>query len=294
MATVNYVQARKICTPEELRVVEATRRETLTQLGIADLKKHITLARRLRNKWRDLSTRQRRRTQAAQNARVTEENRRSQQKAELFEEVLGRLEKQLAQLAAAPQDAPAKQSPADKPPKQVRAAEHRSQRAEVRKKLEEKRTRMTKAKRPAARGTSVSADAAPDAAASDQPAAQAAEKPDRTPATKAAKAGKKPAKKAEKKAGKKPAKKASGGAKKQPARKKPAGTPSASKSLGRKASPAQAQPNLGAAASKGTQQVRVKAEAKKARVQASGLTTRTRGHVSARGKRSQSRRDSRN
>ena len=271
MATVNFVQARKICTPEELRVVEATRRETLTQWGVADLKKQITLARRLRNKWRDLSTSQRRRSQAAQNARVTDENRRSQQKAELFDEVLGRLEKQLAHLAAAPKDAPVKQSAASNPPKQARAAEHRSQRAEVRKKLEEKRVRLTKAKRPASRGKNAPTDASPDVSAADQPAVQTPDKPARAPA-----------------------KKASSAAKKQPARKKPAGTSPASKPLGGKTPPAQAQPNLGAAASKGTQQVRVKAAAKKARVQASGLTTRTRGHVSARGKRSQSRRDARN
>jgi hypothetical protein len=290
MATINFVQARKICTPDELQIVEATRRETLTDLGVADLKKHITLARRLRNKWRDLATSQRRRSQAAQNARVTQENQRSQQKAELFDEVLNRLEKQLAGLADKAQAAPSKKPANSKTPKQVRATEHRAQRAEVRKKLEEKRDRMTKAKTAASR-EAVSADPASSTPAADQtPAVPSGDQPAQTPEKKAVKAGKKAAKKAAKPTAAKPAK----AAKKKPARRKPAAKPSISAMPASKTSPAAAKPDLGTASPKASKQVRVKAAAKKARVQASGMTTRIRGHVSARGKRSQSRRDSRN
>jgi hypothetical protein len=270
MATINYAQARKICSPEELQIVEATRRDALAKLGAAELKKHVTLARRLRNKWRDLSDRQRRRTQSEQNARVTEENKRSQQKAELFGEVLTRLENQQTSLAAAAKGPQPKQPAAGKVTKQVRSAGHRSQRAEVRKKLENKRVLLTSAQAPAAEPvvTPEPPAAAPEAAPS---AAKAAGKTAKAPAKKAPKAAKPVAPKA-----------------KRTAKKKPAGQASVSK-----ATPPVAQPTTGATSPKDTKQVRVKAVAKKARIQASGLTTRTRGHVSARGKRSQSRRDSR-
>jgi hypothetical protein len=274
MATINYAQARKICSPEELQIVEATRRNALAKLGTADLKKHVTLARRLRNKWRDLSDRQRRRTQSEQNARVTEDNERSQQKAELFGEVLTRLETQLASLAAAAKGPQPKKPAAGKVTKQVRSSEHRSQRAEVRKKLEDKRVLLTSAQAPAVEPTAPPAVApAPpaDAPAPAQPAAKAAGKAAKASAKKAAKAAKPVAPKA-----------------KRAAKKKPASQASVSK-----AAPPVAPPTTGATSPKDTKQVRVKAVAKQARIQASGLTTRTRGHVSARGKRSQSRRDSR-
>jgi len=266
MATINYAQARKICSPEELQIVEATRRDALAKLGAAELKKHVTLARRLRNKWRDLATRQRRRTQSEQSARVTEENKRSGQKAELFDEVLSRLESQAASLAAASKDPPTKEPAAGKVTKQARSAGHRSQRAEVRKKLQDQRASLTSAK-PRAAEPAVSPESPAAAPAAAPPAGKAA----KTSAEKATKTARPAAPKAKRAAKKKPA---------------------ASASVG-KATPPVAQPKTGAASPTDTQQVRVKAAAKKARIQASGLTTRTRGHVSARGKRSQSRRDAR-
>ncbi len=280
MATINFVQARKICTAEELEVIEATRRTTLTQLSPAEVKKHITLARKLRNKWRDLATGQRRRSQAAQNARVTQENQRSRQKADLFAEVLQRLEQQQEHLKEAGKKATTKGATGN-PPKQVRAAEHRSERAEVRKKLEKKRTRISKTQQ---RSQSSST------AAAEQPSdLSPAEQTDTSPAKMATKKAAKKTVAGAKSSSAKSAK----ASKKKPARKKSA-KPSIRTLLTSKTSPTVAQPKIGSVAPKSTKQVRAKTKAKKARIQASGLQTRTRGHVSARGKRAQSRRDSRN
>jgi len=106
MTPINFSQARQLCTPDELRLVEASRRETLAKLDAAALKKTITQIRRIRDKWRDVSTRQVRRSQDQQGARVTDENQRSQQKSELFQNVLARLEAQLERIASSSEAAP--------------------------------------------------------------------------------------------------------------------------------------------------------------------------------------------
>ena len=100
MTPINFSQARQLCTPDELRLVETSRSQTLAKLDAATLKKTITQVRRMRDKWRDVSTRQVRRSQDKQVARVTDENRRSQQKAELFQNVLTRLEARLDTIAS--------------------------------------------------------------------------------------------------------------------------------------------------------------------------------------------------
>jgi hypothetical protein len=70
--------------------------------------------------------------------------------------------------------------------------------------------------------------------------------------------------------------------------------PSVKKKSATKKPPAAVPPEIPAMPLKGKKQLDATTAAKEARIQASGLTTRTRGHVSARGKRSQTRRDSRN
>lgn len=267
MTPINFSQARQLCTPDELQLVETSRRETLTKLDAGALKKAITQVRRVRDKWRDVSTRQVRRSQDKQGARVTEENRRSQQKAELFQNVLTRLEAQLEQVAVSSAAAPSAPPPARKPPKQHRAQEHRANRAGVKEQLQQKAAKMSE------KAGSVSPPVAPPSAAT--AASRGAQEPSKPAATKKkATVAKETA--ATKKGGTFKAKLL---ARKKTATKKP---------------PVAAQPKAPALPFKGTQQLGAKTAAKKSRVQASGLTTRTRGHVSARGKRNQSRRDSRN
>jgi hypothetical protein len=255
MAKGNRNQDRDLFSAAEWRLVEASRGKSLEKLTPPQLKDNITRVRRLRDKWRDLATGQRRRTQAQQGARVTDRNQRSAEKAELLNNVLAGLESRLARLGAA---ADAGKSPAKpaRPSKKQRAEGHRLGRADVRKELEAKRSSME------ARG-----------AAPRQPAATkafAASKTDDdgrvSKATPSPGAKKKTAKKSAKK--KKVAKRKTAGA-----------TQTGSKSTSRSI-PADVKKQQGA-----------KTAAKKARIKASGLTSRVKGHVSARGKRFQGRRD---
>ena len=117
MAEINLSRAKQLCNASELKVVRASGKQSLPKLSEAQLKKAIGQARKLRDKWRDLATRQRRETQRQQNARTTDENARSGEKEELFSQVLARFETQLAKIAGsatAPSGAPASKTPKKK------------------------------------------------------------------------------------------------------------------------------------------------------------------------------------
>ena len=274
MTPIDFSQARQLCSPDELRLVEASRRGTLGKLDAATLNKTITQVRRLRDKWRDVSTRQVRRSQGQAGARVSDENQRSQQKAELFQHVLVRLEAQRERLAASPAAAPS--APAGrKPAKPLRAQEHRAKRAGVKGQLQQKAAKLNQKAIQAAGPTRHTTAPSSPAAAAAKDAGQA------TASKQKAGAGTKKA------ASKKAAKKLASLKKKLPARKKAAvqQPPAAAEST---------RPAVPASPLKSARQLRAATAAKQARIQASGLNTRTRGHVSARGKRNQARRDARN
>ena len=55
--------ARAWCTPTELRLIESSHGQALANANEAGLKKNISRARVLRDKWRDLFRRQRRQVQ---------------------------------------------------------------------------------------------------------------------------------------------------------------------------------------------------------------------------------------
>ena len=84
----------------ELGVVMGSRPDAIETLSADQLKKNVASARRLRDKWRDLATEQRRETQQAQKSRVTDKNARSGEKAALFAHVLKRYEDQLKRVEA--------------------------------------------------------------------------------------------------------------------------------------------------------------------------------------------------
>ncbi len=240
MATIDLSQASVLCTPSELRVVKTASEQALAGHSAAAMKKHIAQARKLRDKWRDLATRQRREVQKAQGSRGTNSAARSKQKADLFGRVLARLEGQLAKQAElqAAASAPASSS-ADKKPT-------------AKKKTPKKKV-------------------------ANEPASKKSPSPTVARSKPSAGGGGK------KKAAKKTAKKA---VKTETARKQSA-SPSGAATTGvtRKKS--------GSSLLGSNLQKSAETAEKRGRLKASGLVTRIRGHVSARGKRAQGRRDSR-
>lgn len=90
---INHPLARKICSAKELKLVQLVRADELKKTPESKIKKAITQTRLLRDKFKDLSRRQK-----ALNKRTrggTDNALRSQQKAKLFAEVLTHLEKGL-------------------------------------------------------------------------------------------------------------------------------------------------------------------------------------------------------
>lgn len=242
MAEITLAEAKTLCTAGELELVQASLGKALKSADEATLKKQVRLARKQFDKWRGQSKTQRRETQRQQAARVTDKNQRSERKAQLFGEVLARLESQLEKVSAAATDGrPAAQS---KTTKSRRTQQHREARARVREELQEE----------------VDARAV-ESASRPKPVKKAVNKPVKKKA--AAPAAARSAKKVTKKTARKKASKP------------PIGTEA--EKAGLKYTPKQS--------------LKAEAAAKRARVKASGLTTRIRGHVSARGKRAQGRRD---
>jgi hypothetical protein len=245
---LNLKKARELCNKSEWELVKASKRDEIGQLTEAQLKRHVARARTMRDKWRDQAVTQRRKTQQEQQARTTSANARSAEKAEIFDDVLARFEKQLQRVAAS-SSSTSGGSARKSPPKRVRSEEHRASRAQVRKKLATKRAKLDEQK-------VLESSAAAESPASEGAATEQSVSP--TLKKKVKKVAKKGTKKAQL------ARKAS--------KKK---TPVKSDTLNR------------------SSQRSAKTAAKSAKLTKSGVTTRTRGHVSARGKRSQARRDSR-
>ena len=96
-------QARGLLTVAELELFEQSRAEPIKALSAARLRGKVTRARKLRDKYRDLYRRQSVATRAAPAARrsaVGVDNQRTQRKAVIFGEVLGRFEARLQLLEA--------------------------------------------------------------------------------------------------------------------------------------------------------------------------------------------------
>lgn len=242
MTQINLTTAKQLCTATEFRLVRASNPPQVNQYAASVLKKHLVEARRLRDKWRDQSQRQRRSVQQAKGRRVVDDSTRSAEKAALFADVLSRFE------AATP--VTKQKPPTTKPSKARRSIEHRQTRAAVRESLSEHTLALR----------------------------QASKKKTPTVAATAKKSAKK-------KVADTPTPAASGK------------TSSASRpaTAGKKARP---KPSIPVQLSlddpqRFTQQLGAETAAKKSRFQRSGQISRIRGHVSARGRRDQGRRDSR-
>lgn len=129
--------AKSLCTVTELRLIESSHGPTLEKADETRLKKKINLARELRDKWRDLFTRQRRDVQQEQGTRVNQNNKRSERKSELFANALSRFEAQLAKVLEAPVAPVAKPASRPAPPKVDRVRAQRVARATTKLKLKE-------------------------------------------------------------------------------------------------------------------------------------------------------------
>jgi hypothetical protein len=148
MANVPQAKVKALCTAAEAELVRASRRPEIGQLDARALKKHVTQARKLRDKWRDQATKQRRDTQQRHNARVADGEKRSEQKAEIFDAALAAFEKQLEKVSAAG-SASSKPAPTKKAAKSAPAPDHRAARASKREALEAQREEMNAASKPA-------------------------------------------------------------------------------------------------------------------------------------------------
>jgi hypothetical protein len=143
MGRLTVADAKRMCTKAELGVVMGSRPDAIEKLSADQLKKNVASARRLRDKWQDLATQQRRETQQAQKSRVTDKNARSGEKAALFAHVLKRYEDQLKQVEAS--GAIGGVTLAKPAKKKVRTAGHRIKRAVVRDELKDVRSELNAA-----------------------------------------------------------------------------------------------------------------------------------------------------
>ncbi|UOB06128.1 hypothetical protein [[Acidovorax] ebreus] len=97
-------QARPLLTAAELELFDQSRTEPIKALTLSRLRGKVTRARTLRDKYRDLYRRQTVAMRSAPNSKsrspVGSDNERTQRKADILQEVLGRFEARVAQLEA--------------------------------------------------------------------------------------------------------------------------------------------------------------------------------------------------
>jgi hypothetical protein len=98
---LDYKRAAQLCTARELSLVSAARSDEIARLTPERLKVKLSLSRDLRDKFRDLSRRQRRESRGTvppRGVRPARGNARTEEKAALFEQLTKRFEVQLVKL----------------------------------------------------------------------------------------------------------------------------------------------------------------------------------------------------
>ena len=143
---ISAARARQICTKAELELVQQSNTKNIGSLSATQLKSLVRRARTQRDKWRDQSHAQNRSTKVTDPAKLEEANRRSAEKATLFDEALGRFEKRLAKVEAAGEKA--KRQPAGTAKKAESTVNHRADRAAVRSVLLAKTESLNEASTP--------------------------------------------------------------------------------------------------------------------------------------------------
>jgi hypothetical protein len=141
MMAITTARAKVLCSGAELALVKASSKQEIGTHTAARLKQKQARARKLRDKWRDQVAAQKRKGKAGAAGSV--DNKNSAEKAELFDEVLGRFTAQLEKAESAgktPGPMGRRRST-----KTARSRTHRASRAEVRGELAEAK-RVIKAK----------------------------------------------------------------------------------------------------------------------------------------------------
>lgn len=248
--TVALAKVRSLCSDPEVNLVKASRRPELGTLTVAKTRQNIDRAKKHVDKWRDKGRDQSR--AKSDKAGFPDQDTRTQTKTEIFEDALKNFEEHLAKLeAAGAEPAPKARKTQSKP---ARNATHRSSRAEVRQELAGKEEKLNQKKTASKKKSAPKKKAATKASPKSAAAKKAAKRKQAKTASKVKSA-------VEKQLG-------AGGAT------DVSGSPTGS---------------IGLNPTKKNQR-KAKTAAKQARIAESGLTTRTRGHVSARTKRSAGRR----
>lgn len=250
---VPAAKVKSVCTPSETALVRASRKGQIEDLTPAELKRNSARARKLFDKWQGLS-----RGQSRTRSRATgfgERDDNTKLKAQIFREALNNFEARLAKADA--RASSASKSGARKT-KKTRSASHRAARADVREQLSEAEIALNAKKRPTKKKPAKKKPAATKSPAT-KPAAEAVSvfPPLESQADEA-------------------------GASAAPTKKRP---------RIKTASPGKSP--LAAMGIDNSKQRKAVTLAKQSRIVRGGTTTRLRGHVSAQGKRTQARRDSR-
>lgn len=99
MTEITLAEAKQLCTAQELQLFKSSRGRELKQHSPRELKTRLDRGRRLRDKWRDTATRQRRSSQQRQKSRTTDDAARSQRKHQLFSEAVDRFAARLREVS---------------------------------------------------------------------------------------------------------------------------------------------------------------------------------------------------
>jgi hypothetical protein len=159
---ISVARAKSLCSTSELALVKSSTRREIAKLSAPKLRGSVERARKLRDKWRDQASAQRRKSQKQLGARETDANARTAEKAQLFDEVLERFAARLAIAETAGSAA----KPRAGAKRFARSRAHRATRAEVRGSLREAKRELA----PPAKKKSTAAKAAAAAPAAPMPA----------------------------------------------------------------------------------------------------------------------------
>lgn len=97
---IDYLRAARLCTDSEMELVNDARRENLPRWTPSQLKTKRKQAKNLRGKWIAQARKQQRQAQKKRGDRMSDIPWRSRAKAELFEEVLRRFDKQAKRITS--------------------------------------------------------------------------------------------------------------------------------------------------------------------------------------------------
>jgi hypothetical protein len=177
-------EVKALCTASEFAVVEASRSPSLEKLSASDLKKNAQLARKLFDKWQGQSRKQAR--ASSQAAGFPDTDTRSNSKTEVFREALDALEGRLNSVEAS---SGVKAAVVKGTPKIERSRQTRIARQDTKKQLHNTKKKLNAASKTASAAVAAAAPAAAPAVVAAAPAKKVAKGPKKklTPAQRAVK-----------------------------------------------------------------------------------------------------------